>query len=362
MLSEHVSNYLGFINARTHILGLLRKSVAQCIVKKKAEKKKSRTHFLKPPLEGAEALKFLSPFANSSSQAQHMPTLFTMGPLLRGYKPGCFLFRHVTMSSKSPLSVLSLTNSTQRTPSPHTPKMAYTCYCKGSSTMTTSSGDDEFLPDDCEITVMKKTTKTVTTTMMTTRCSATPQPATGAKMQNKGQFQTLPSTPLCTSRISFAPSSGRNTPDTCAPFPTAPRYSSPAFPTMTKRVTVPVFGPIHYHIPHPDTIVPPPYVNPPPTMWYAVTIGQDIGVFDDWLLVKELMDNITGMHQKKYKSFHEALRQYCEKYLVGAVICCPHVGSRFFDSLPDWEEQEEEYEWGSEEEAATCVLEENISD
>ncbi|PBK59999.1 hypothetical protein ARMSODRAFT_1027007 [Armillaria solidipes] len=180
---------------------------------------------------------------------------------------------------------------------------------------------------------------------MTTRRLATPQPATSAKMQNKDQFQTPPSTPLCSeavkrsatplsphtlthapvSHTSFAPSSSRNTPDTRAPFPTAPRYSSPASPAMAKRATVPVFGPIRYHIPHPDTIVPPPYVDPSPTTWYAVTVGQDIGVFDDWLLVKELTDNVTGM-------------------------------------LFDWEEQEEEYEWGSKEEAAAHVLEGNISD
>ncbi|SJK99645.1 uncharacterized protein ARMOST_02953 [Armillaria ostoyae] len=237
------------------------------------------------------------------------------------------------MGSNSPSSVSSLTDSMHGTLSnPHTPKKLYTCYHQASSMATASSNVNEPLPDGCEITVTKKTMKTVTTTTMTTRRSATPQSASGTKMQNKGQFQTPPSTPLCgkavkrstmpllphtpaahtpASHAMFAPSSGCSTPDTRAPFPTGLRYSSPASPTITKRATVSIFGPIRYHIPHLDTIVHPPYVDPPPKTWYAVTVGQDVGIFNDWLLVEELTNNVTGTCQKGYKSFHEALRRYC---------------------------------------------------
>ncbi|KAK0449359.1 hypothetical protein EV421DRAFT_1900047 [Armillaria borealis] len=304
-------------------------------MKKKAEKKKSRTLFLKPLLEGTEVLKVLSLFANGSSQAQLTPTL-TCHHELQLPLISVVAHRLHALNVAKPLYLQEVTYL-------------------GSQLMTASSNDNEPLPDDCEITVMKKMTKTVTTTMTTTHRSATPQPTTGTKMQNKGQFQTSPSTPLhskavkrttmpslpctptpCTlaSCTLFAPFSGCNTPDTHAPFPTAPRYSFPASPTTTKRATIPVFGPIHYHIPHPNTIVPPPYVDPSPKMWYAVTVGQDVGVFNDWLLVKKLTDNVTGVHQKGYKSFYEALRQYHEKFLVGAVICCPHIRGQFFDPLP----------------------------
>ncbi|SJL18890.1 uncharacterized protein ARMOST_22492 [Armillaria ostoyae] len=74
-----------------------------------------------------------------------------------------------------------------------------------------------------------------------------------------------------------------------------------------KKSTVPIFGPLRYYIPHPDEISPSVYRNPPAKQYYMVTVSQDVGVFDDWLLVAKLIEHVSGPRYKGYKTWDEAL-------------------------------------------------------
>ncbi|PBK60384.1 hypothetical protein ARMSODRAFT_982328 [Armillaria solidipes] len=188
----------------------------------------------------------------------------------------------------------------------------------------------------------------------------TPQSPSPLKTSQPGyRFPTPSSSPLKGkgNRSSVSRSSS-TTPDTRALFLTPPRYSytprsetahssrestssGGSIPSPRKKPTVP--------------ILPPAYRDPPPKTYYAVTVGQDVGVFDDWLLVAELIHHVTGQCYKGYKTWDEALACYAEKHKVGAVVRRPHPGSRFSDPIPDWEDQE--FEWDSECEDAVAFLE-----
>ncbi|PBK63582.1 hypothetical protein ARMSODRAFT_1023785 [Armillaria solidipes] len=100
-------------------------------------------------------------------------------------------------------------------------------------------------------------------------------------------------------------------------------------------------------------------MHPPPKKWYAVTVGQDVGVFDDWLLVQELVDGVMGACQKGYKTFEQALARYSDKYFGSAVHRLPFPGSRWFQPIEDWIPQQEAEEWTEEHEEAVRRAESN---
>ncbi len=160
-------------------------------------------------------------------------------------------------------------------------------------------------------------TVTTTTTIMTTttaRRSVTPQPQSPSSLKTSQPgycFQTPSSSPLKGkgNRSSISRSSS-TTPDTCAPFLTPPRYSyvprsetahssrestssGGSIPSPRKKLTIPVFGPLRYYIPSPAKILPPAYRDPPPKTYYAVTVSQDVGVFDDWYVYLTFTGPIT---------------------------------------------------------------------
>ncbi len=133
---------------------------------------------------------------------------------------------------------------------------------------------------------------TVITTTTRTRRSATPQPQLPHPVASL-----YPSTPL-----------RRSTPlrQSVSPTRSSPSFSgysmaspSPAqasgSPAKLANISTPwespsqhgsiIFGRICYTIPHPNEITPSPYVHPPPKKWYAITVGQDVGVFDNWYLL-----------------------------------------------------------------------------
>lgn len=69
----------------------------------------------------------------------------------------------------------------------------------------------------------------------------------------------------------------------------------------------------------------------------------------------ELIHHVTGQCYKGYKTWDEALARYAEKHKVGAMVRRLHPGSRFNDPIPDWEDQE--FEWDSEYEDVAAFLE-----
>ncbi|PBK83203.1 hypothetical protein ARMGADRAFT_1089547 [Armillaria gallica] len=93
--------------------------------------------------------------------------------------------------------------------------------------------------------------------------------------------------------------------------------------------------------------------------WYAVTVGQDIGVFDDWLLVQELIDRVMGARQKGYKTFEQALARYSDKYFGSTVFCLLFPGSHWFQPIEDWIPQQEAEEWTEKHEEAVRQAESN---
>lgn len=189
---------------------------------------------------------------------------------------------------------------------------------------------------DYDIEVTTKTT-TVTTTI---RHSATPQPQTPTKYTS--HFASLPLSPLR--------GKGAKPPTATASSASHSSHISPARPQISeavstslfspsKKSSIPVFGPLRFPIPHPDQICPSPYVHPPPKKWYAVTVGQDVGVFDNWyspicmalafadlsfrLLVQELTDGVPGARKKGFKTYEQALALYTDKYFGRAIIRSP---------------------------------------
>ncbi|PBK66650.1 hypothetical protein ARMSODRAFT_977228 [Armillaria solidipes] len=283
-------------------------------------------------------------------------------------------------TSVPPLSVSSLWSSALSTSStPRMPKKQKDAKTIPMSQPTTpasktrSSSIIEEEDKDGEYTVMTTTTIVTTTT---TQRSVTPQPQSPSPLKTSQpgyHFPTPSSSPLKGkgNRSSVSRSSS-TTPDTRAPFLTPPRYSytprsetahssrestslGGSIPSPRKKPTVPVFGPLRYYIPSPAEILPPAYRDPPPKTYYVVTVGQDVGVFDDWLLVAELIHHVTGQCYKGYKTWDEALVCYAKKHKVGAVVHRPHPGSRFNNPIPDWEDQE--FEWDSECEDAAAFLE-----
>ncbi|SJL08302.1 uncharacterized protein ARMOST_11665 [Armillaria ostoyae] len=155
---------------------------------------------------------------------------------------------------------------------------------------------------DIEVT-MKMTT--VTTTI---HCLATPQPQTPTKYTSyfaspllsplRGKGAKPPMTMASSASHSLCTSAARPQ--------ISDAVSTPLF-SPSKKSSVPVSGPLRFPIPHPDQICPSPYIHPPSKKWYAVTVGQDIGVFDDWLLVQELTDSVPGTRKKGFKTYEQAL-------------------------------------------------------
>ncbi len=197
------------------------------------------------------------------------------------------------------------------------------------------------------------TTKTTMTVMTTICCSATPQPQSPSLSGSHKHLASPPTSPL-RGKI-HRPHSERSTSElsststTCTPI-SDPAYTSPLSPS--KQPGVSVFSPLQFSIPHPDQIQPLPYTHPPPKKWYAVTVGQDVSVFDDWygllvrtstpsnhssrLLIQELIDGVMGACQKGYKTFEQALAHYSDKYFGSTVFHLPFPGSRWFQPIEDW--------------------------
>ncbi|PBK63845.1 hypothetical protein ARMSODRAFT_1023746 [Armillaria solidipes] len=202
---------------------------------------------------------------------------------------------------------------------------------------------------------------TVVTTTTRTRRSVTPQPQSPRPVasaylstllrQSVSRNQSFPSSPGYKAESSASPS---------------PAHVSGS-PSELDKVLTPrrspsqhgsiIFGRIRYAIPHPNEIVPSPYVHPPPKKWYTVTVGQDVGVFDDWLLVKELTDCVPSARFRGFKTFQAALTHYTRKYhKTGGVIRSPIAGSRWDDPIPDWDDQP--FEWDDEMEDAVNSIQE----
>ncbi|RDB24448.1 hypothetical protein Hypma_008436 [Hypsizygus marmoreus] len=74
--------------------------------------------------------------------------------------------------------------------------------------------------------------------------------------------------------------------------------------------------------PHPSQIQPP---APRAVIqgYYAITVGQEVGLFYTWPDVQARISGVSGNTQAKYDSFLEALQVYSDAYVTGHVIAQP---------------------------------------
>ncbi|PBK66188.1 hypothetical protein ARMSODRAFT_977829 [Armillaria solidipes] len=204
-------------------------------------------------------------------------------------------------------------------------------------------------------------TTTITTTIWTCHSATSqPQSPTPAKPQHQStllcQWLSPSSTQSSTRTIKMEHSRAMSPSRVSGSASAYPLTSTPQDPPQKASGNI-LFGYIHYAIPHPSDIMPSPYINTPPKKWYAVTVGQHIGVFDDWLLVKELMDFIPGPRFHGYKTFCQALEHYQYLYHKGQVKCLPIAGSRWDDPIPDWDKHE--FKWNEELEEVVNSIQEH---
>ncbi|KAG1864921.1 hypothetical protein DFJ58DRAFT_655490 [Suillus subalutaceus] len=80
-------------------------------------------------------------------------------------------------------------------------------------------------------------------------------------------------------------------------------------------------------VPKPSEICPPRAGETPEGFW-AITIGQEVGVAD----VAERTNFVSGNVQKRYPSFQQALTAYTVKYDKGRVRAVPLPGGPFWPS------------------------------
>ncbi|KAG1843319.1 hypothetical protein F4604DRAFT_1689562 [Suillus subluteus] len=84
-------------------------------------------------------------------------------------------------------------------------------------------------------------------------------------------------------------------------------------------------------VPKPSEIYPPRAGETPEGFW-AITVGQEVGVFYHWANVAERTNFISGNVQKCYPSFQQALTAYTVKYNEGRVRAVPLPGDPFWPS------------------------------
>ncbi|KAG1790132.1 uncharacterized protein HD556DRAFT_1306520 [Suillus plorans] len=79
----------------------------------------------------------------------------------------------------------------------------------------------------------------------------------------------------------------------------------------------------------------PPRADEVPEGFWAITVGQEVGVFYRWADVAERTNFVSGNVQKGYPSFQQALTAYAVKYDEGRVRAVPLPGGPFWPSPPE---------------------------
>ncbi|KAH7904943.1 hypothetical protein BJ138DRAFT_1018415, partial [Hygrophoropsis aurantiaca] len=82
-------------------------------------------------------------------------------------------------------------------------------------------------------------------------------------------------------------------------------------------------------VPHPDSIQLP-NAGVRPTGFWAVIVGQEVGIFYHWSDVARRTHNVSGNIQQKYPSFQEALQHYSECYYRNEVLAVPVPNGPFW--------------------------------
>ncbi|KAG1902577.1 uncharacterized protein F5891DRAFT_1186223 [Suillus fuscotomentosus] len=90
--------------------------------------------------------------------------------------------------------------------------------------------------------------------------------------------------------------------------------------------------PYDSYIPHPDELHPPSGVKI--HGYYVVTVGQEVGIFFNWLDAKARVDGIKGATHMCCEHWPDALALYTKHYCQGAVRAVPTVGGPFCSSSP----------------------------
>ncbi|KAI6011556.1 hypothetical protein BKA83DRAFT_4131665 [Pisolithus microcarpus] len=82
-------------------------------------------------------------------------------------------------------------------------------------------------------------------------------------------------------------------------------------------------------IPHPSHISLP-KSNTAVQGYYVIMVGQEVGIFYNWVDVTACTNNISGNTHKQCKSFSEALKVYTQMYNKGCVRAVPIPGGLFW--------------------------------
>ncbi|KAI6101295.1 hypothetical protein F5141DRAFT_1066036 [Pisolithus sp. B1] len=82
-------------------------------------------------------------------------------------------------------------------------------------------------------------------------------------------------------------------------------------------------------IPHPSRILPP-MSNTSVQGYYVITVGQEVGIFYNWLDVAAWTNNISRNTHKQCRSFFKALKVYTWMYNKGCVQAVPVPGGPFW--------------------------------
>ncbi|KAG1770794.1 hypothetical protein EV702DRAFT_1202265 [Suillus placidus] len=80
--------------------------------------------------------------------------------------------------------------------------------------------------------------------------------------------------------------------------------------------------------PHPDELYLP--VGTQVQGYYVVTIGQEVGIFFQWLDAKVCVDEISGASHTRYDHWADALELYTSHYNMGLLHAVPTVGGPFW--------------------------------
>ncbi|KAG2038019.1 hypothetical protein BDR03DRAFT_1010179 [Suillus americanus] len=90
--------------------------------------------------------------------------------------------------------------------------------------------------------------------------------------------------------------------------------------------------PYNSYIPHPDELCPPSGVKV--QGYYVVTVGQEVGIFFNWLDVKAHVDGIRGAAHIRCEHWPDALALYTKHYYQGLICAVPTVGGPFSSPSP----------------------------
>ncbi|KAG2137762.1 hypothetical protein BD769DRAFT_1663987 [Suillus cothurnatus] len=72
-----------------------------------------------------------------------------------------------------------------------------------------------------------------------------------------------------------------------------------------------------------------------PEGFWAIIVGQEVGVFYQWADVADRTNFVSSNVQKGYQSFQQALTTYTAKYNEGRVRAVPLPGGPFWPSSPE---------------------------